>query len=360
MTKASSLWAVVLLVLWLPGVSHADGPKIRVADVDLGSVDVGRRTHFTIDVLNIHDEAVEVRSLYLLDTTGARVTFDPVDLPIPIEVGGSLPVSATIVPTSGGTHHIRLVVQIDDDGDPDDTASCRVTVRGIESGSQGPTRLATSDTLVYVGDRCFIPIIAVGDSSWWSGTQIMSLRARVQYHRSVLTYDDTVRASFGNDSLRTVEIVRERHESGQVLAVLPFTACMGDRSVARVSISEITVVTSSGEINVDTTLVAQVSIQSRWPGGARYVTRDGDMPALVIFPNPSYGSVTLSVHGLVTGSRVEVYSIDGQLVYTWNHRSSTGGDDLHLQLGRSLTPGTYLCVVASNGKRVTRGFSVLR
>lgn len=360
MTKASSLWAVLLLVLWLPGVSHADGPKIRVADVDLGSVDVGRGTHFTIDVFNIHDEAVEVRALYVLDTSGARVTFDPLDFPMPIEVGRSLPVSATLVPTSSGTHRIRVVVQIDDDGDPDDTASCLVTVQGIQSGGQGPIRLATSDTLVYVGDRCFIPIIAVGDSSTWSGMQITSLRARVEYHRTVLTYDDSVRASSGNDSLRTIEILRTRQETGQVLAVLPFTACMGDRSVARVSISDISLVTSAGEINVDTTLVAQVSIQSRWPGGARYVTRDPNMPALVIFPNPSYGSVTLSVHGLVTGSRVEVYSIDGQLVYAWTHHGSVSSDDVHLLLGRSLTPGTYLCVVASNGKRVTRGFSVLR
>jgi hypothetical protein len=300
-------------------------------------------------------------------------------------------ITVITAPTTPRDVVLRCVVTVNDDGTPDDTLSAQIHYRAVprpvhtsnEDPMPGdivrgsvpdddddtviapPPQQRVSFTLdpraVRVGDVFTMPIICHEGAAWLRDQSASTLTCTVTYRRSVLTIQTPISDPRVADTMRTVTITSDMIASSDTVALLRFTACLGDADSSEIIVTDLSIAVDTGSVVVDTSLASVVTITDTWPSETpRHVRRDSTMPALEIYPNPVVDVATLSLHACAPGATVMVHSVDGRFVFEWTSPMTDGVRDVHITIPAGLSPGMYVCTYRSNDTPVQRSFVVLR
>jgi len=353
---------LIVLAIALVPVDLMASTKASMQDVDLGTIPQNTPRVAQVVIRNIDDSDIELRSLELSGNDGS-FTLPTLTFPMLIPEGGSYVVNVTVVLTDTLVHRVRVVAQIDDDGTPEDTTSCMITVKGLAGAVPVPVlRFAMADTVARVGERLFVPILCVEGQDWLEDQGVRAITTRLRYRGTVLTFDGTPSGTSTDMLDRLIEYPVVGALLGPIAQLLPFTACLGDTSVAEITMEQIRFEVDTGTVIIDTTITADVTIIDAWQNGRpRSVTRDPLAPALEIFPNPAWGPVTFSLHACTDGATLVIHDLQGREVTApYEHVGSENPRDVHVSLDLNLPPGSYFCTYRSNDTVVQRPFVIQR
>ena len=359
----------LMFLLWKPMDGYAQraepavplDAKVAMSDINIDDVPLNEDYIVTVVIRNIDTEDRELFDVWLTDDVGGVFQLITPQLPIEINVGGTTTVDIIVNIPSPGTYRTRFVALADDDGSSDDTASCLITVTSADT-TVPPVKpvFAVGSADVKVGDHLQIPLYCVEGGDWLRDRSLTAITCDVQYRRTILTMDTSVTASLITGPLRTITIQGVVTQFSDTLYLFPMTACLGDTNVSDVVVTNIALLVDTGTIRVDTTISGTVRIKDTWQGTTyRTVSRDTTMPALEVFPNPTPGPFTLSLHACDVDADVRIHAMNGVEVFAWTSPLASGPADHHLVIDRALAPGAYVCSYRSNDHIVHRSFIVL-
>lgn len=279
---------------------------------------------------------------------------DSLTATVRIDVDRSQTVTA-IVTAYGSTDTvsaiIRFVAMISDTSDTTDPADDTVLVS-----------ITPPSTIIDIGDRMSIPVTITRGAERLRSLGATQPRVHLSFRRSVLVLDGSAVDVGSDGDIRRVMIEGDDLQVSDTIATLNVTACLGDSSWTDVTISTVDFLADTGMV-ATTTVGASIWLQinDHWNGGGvRTVSRDTTQPAITVYPNPSYGLVSILIHHAAANAVLELYDVTGNLVLTSELPSQGTNSFVSLTIGADLPPGAYQCIVRAQGSQARQRFVIVR